>query len=194
VARGVQQPPIGSDLFGQVAAISAAPRPERTASGVIRDHWRSRLFDNRGVIVRLAACVVGALILAVAYAQASPVPHGSISSTVPVLRNTAALGTLVRLDTEAAMAEFRVKCGWHYSPRKKIRPGRWKVSLRRLTFGWETDLRNPAAPTAHVRSVSLRTWERLAGSQGWSGTLRLTAPTGNLSNGPTTDICVGILG
>ncbi|MGZ4408183.1 MAG: hypothetical protein ACXVRZ_03585 [Gaiellaceae bacterium] len=67
------------------------------------------------MIVRIATCVVSALILSAAQAQASPVPHGSISSAVPVLRNAAALGTLVRLDTKAAVAEFRVKRSWHYT-------------------------------------------------------------------------------
>lgn len=42
--------------------------------------------------------------------------------------------------------------------------------------------------------VSRAVWERRAQREGWSGSLRLTATAGGLSNGPTTDICGGIFG
>jgi hypothetical protein len=144
------------------------------------------------MIVRVGLCLISAVVLSVARAQASgPVAVGSIASTIPSLRNAAAIGTLVRLDPRSHTAEFRIKCGWYYSPKKRIRRGLWKVSLRRTSYGWET---NPENPAAHVRAISRGSWERLATSRGWSGSLRLTAPTGDISNGPTTNICAGALG
>jgi hypothetical protein len=147
------------------------------------------------MIVRVGVCLISAVVLSVASAQASgPVAVGSISSTIPSLRNAAAIGTLVRLDPRSHTAEFRIKCGWYYSPKKRIRRGLWKVSLQRTSFGWETNPENPAAPDAHVRAISRGSWERLATSRGWSGSLRLMPPTGDISNGPTTDICAGVFG
>ena len=163
-------------------ARSPSPRPKDAA-------------NNEVMIVRLGVCICCALALVVADAQASGrVPVGSISATTPSLRGAAAIGTLVRLDLRSHTAEFRIKCGWFYAPKKRVRSGLWRVSLLHKSFGWETDLGNPAAPDAHVQAVSLSTWERLARSRGWSGSLRLLTPTGNISNGPTTDICAGTLG
>jgi hypothetical protein len=125
-------------------------------------------------------------------AAQEPVIVGSIPASVQPLMRAAALGVLVRIDPKRHEAEFRISCGWHYAPKTKIRRGLWKVSLRRLRFGWETNLANPAA--GHVETVSLSTWETRATTRGWRGTLRLSDSGGGLSNGPTTDICAGVLG
>jgi hypothetical protein len=90
------------------------------------------------------------------------------------------------------VGELKVSCGWYYAPRRKLRAGLWKVRLRELTFGWES---NPAHPgKGSVATVSLRTWERRVRVDGWSGSVRLRHTGGRLSNGPTTDICAGIPG
>jgi hypothetical protein len=111
---------------------------------------------------------------------------GPVPTSVPVLRNAFALGTLVGLDTTGKVAEMRISCGWHYRPRRKVRPGVWKVDLSRLTFGWQAN--------AHVDPVPLATWVRRVQQHGWSGSLRLRDGGGDLATGPTTDICAGIPG
>jgi hypothetical protein len=116
----------------------------------------------------------------------------ALPSGIRVLRNAAALGTLVRIDPESGFAEFRVSCGWYYTPRKKVRPGVWRVDLRHLDFGSASNLANLAQ--SHVQSVPLKKWQEDAKQRGWSGTLRLSDGGGGLSNGPTTDICAGVLG
>jgi hypothetical protein len=122
-------------------------------------------------------------------AETTPTPHvGPIPKHVPFLRDAFALGTLTRIDPVSAVAEFKLSCGWYYAPRRKLRPGLWKVRLRGLTFAWA------ASPARSVASVSLAKWERRSRLAGWSGSLRLRAGTGNLSNGPTTDICAGVAG
>jgi len=147
--------------------------------------------------VTLVAALVALAVELPAPAAMRPTPHvavGPIPSIIPTLQNAAALGTLVRIDPKRALAEFRISCGWHYSPRAKVHLGLWKVHLAHLTFGWESNSANPASPSATVTSISLRDWEHRAEQRGWSGTLRLTRQAGDVSNGPTTDICAGVLG
>ncbi len=119
---------------------------------------------------------------------------GPIAKDIPILRHAAALGRLVRIDTRAKTAEFRISCGWYYAPRRRLQRGLWKVPLAGLTFNWETNPSDPGAPNATVVRISLRTWERRVEARGWAGSLRLSAQARDLSNGPTTDICAGVLG
>jgi hypothetical protein len=136
---------------------------------------------------------------------ANRVPTRSIPSTVPTLRGVVALGTLVALDPKTDVAEFRIRCGWYARRGKptdseatialhKLRPGLWKVDLRRLGFNAETYPNGPASGVAH--DTALNTWERYSVRAGWAGTLFLPSRWSNpfLSDGPTTDICHGILG
>jgi hypothetical protein len=118
--------------------------------------------------------------------------RGPTAPRVPTLRNAAALGVLIHIDAPRGLAEFRISCGWYYSPKEKVRVGLWKVDLRHLSFGDESNPANMAA--GHVNTVPLKSWEHWAALRGWSGTLRLRELDGYLSNGPTTDICAGDLG
>ena len=118
--------------------------------------------------------------------------RGPDAPRVPTLRNAAALGVLVRIDEPRQVAEFRISCGWYYSPKERVRSGLWKVDLRHLSVGEESNPANMAA--GHVNTVSLKSWEHWAALRGWSGTLSLRERDGYLSNGPTTDICAGDLG
>jgi len=147
-----------------------------------------------------------ALLLATATgALAAGVPVRSIPSTVPALRGAVALGTLVALDPKADVAEFRIRCGWYARrgkptdpeatmPQRKLRPGLWKVALRGFAFNVETYPNGPASGIAH--DAAINAWERYVVRAGWTGTLFLAsgwnAPF--VSDGPTTDICRGILG
>ena len=124
--------------------------------------------------------------------RARPVPVHTIASNIPALRQAAALGKVVAIDPKADVAEFRIRCGWYYKPKRKVRIGLWKVELRGLSFGWETYPTGPASGISHA--VSLKTWERQAELHGWSGTLWLATGNPYISNGPTTDICGGVLG
>lgn len=174
---------------------SFAPEP---GSGGIPEHSRRALpcdlriiggmSGRRGLIL---SGVIAALVFATGTpSAAAPLPRiGPVSPAVPLLRNAFAFGMLVRLDSAAAVGELKISCGWYYTPRRKLRAGLWKVRLRGLTFGWES---NPAHPgRGSVATVSLRTWERRVRVDGWSGSVRLRRGGGSLSNGPTTDICTG---
>jgi hypothetical protein len=116
----------------------------------------------------------------------------SATDAVPTLRAAGALGVLVHVDRTHHLAEFRISCGWYYSPKRKVRAGRWKVDLRHLDFGSESNRADMAA--GRVNAVSLENWEHWSSLRGWSGTLRLRGRGGSLSDGPTTDICAGDLG
>ena len=115
-----------------------------------------------------------------------------------MLRNAAALGTLLRIDPVRRLAEFRIRCAWHFAPKKKIRPGIWQVSLTGLSFEFETYPNGPASGISH--DEALGRWERDAMQFGWVGTIYLTKiphpmpRNGYLTDGPATDICGGILG
>jgi hypothetical protein len=137
--------------------------------------------------------LVGAMLAATASSSAtSPPGIGVVSPALPLLRNAFALGTLVRFDPSAAIGEFKVSCGWFYAPRRRLRAGLWKVPLRGLKFGWESNTAQPGS--GHVVTVSLGTWEHRSRIAGWSGSVRLRRSSGDLSNGPTTDICGGVPG
>jgi len=136
------------------------------------------------------------------------VPTHSISSSVPTLRGAVALGTLVALDPKADVAEFRIRCGWYARRGKpseqlatvalrKLQPGLWKVALRGFAFNMETYPNGPASGIANRASLSV--WERYVRRFGWRGTLFLASGWSGpyfpyLSDGPTTDICRGVLG
>jgi hypothetical protein len=133
------------------------------------------------------------------------VPVHPIGISVPVLHDAVALGTLVALDPKSDVAEFRIRCGWHAArgkptdpqatmPKRKLRIGLWKVALRGFAFNIETYPNGPASGIAHT--ATLKAWERHAAHTGWTGTLFLPAGWSKpfLSDGPTTDICHGVLG
>ena len=127
-------------------------------------------------------------------ALATPRPRvvHSVPSSIPTLRNAVALGTLVLLDPKTGVAGFHVTCGWYVKPKRRVRVGLWRVALRAVQFNWETYPNGPASGVAHT--VSISTWEDLAKHDGWSGTLYLAGRSQFLTNGPTTDICAGVLG
>lgn len=133
------------------------------------------------------------------------VPVHPIGSGVPTLHNAVALGTLVALDPKSDVAEFRIRCGWYAArgkptdrqatmPKRKLHPGLWKVALRGFAFNIETYPNGPVSGVAH--EASLKTWERHTARAGWTGTLFLPFGWNEpfLSDGPTTDICRGVLG
>ena len=153
------------------------------------------------------ACSTIALLLASATGvlAANGVPVRSIPSTVPALGGAVALGTLVALDPKADVAEFRIRCGWYARrgkptdpqatmPQRKLRPGLWKVALRGFAFNVETYPNGPASGIANP--TPLNAWERRVARFGWTGSLWLASGWSKpfLSDGPTTDICGGILG
>jgi hypothetical protein len=125
-------------------------------------------------------------------ADSHPPTVGPVSPNVHRLHDAFALGTLVRLDPSARVAEFRVRCVWRYAPRHRLRGGLRRVNLRPLTFSWDTNLSNLALGSNPT--VSRRTWAHRAKTRGWSGTLRLGKNDGWISNGPTTNVCGGIPG
>lgn len=147
----------------------------------------------KGIVV-LAVIAIGAGPALGSRHFSKGIPIGSIQSAVPRLRAAVALGTLQRIDTKANLAQFRIRCGWHLKPRRRVRSGAWKVDLRNIRFGWETNPTDPAAPSAGVESIGLGTWVARSRSRGWTGTLRLSARGGVLTNGPTTNVCGGVLG
>lgn len=153
---------------------------------------RPRMGTMRLLVLGLLVFALGRA--ATSDANRSIVPIGRIENTVPTLRSAIALGQLRRIDIHAEFAEFRIKCGWKQRTDQKVRPGVWKVDLHRVSFGWETNPSNPAAPRARVEIISFTKWVRRAQTKGWAGSLRLSAKGGSLSNGPTTDICGGVLG
>jgi hypothetical protein len=133
------------------------------------------------------------------------VPVHPIQTTVPALHNAVALGTLVALDPKSDVAEFRIRCGWYAArgkpsdpeatmPKRKLHPGLWRVALRGFAFNIETYPNGPASGIAHA--ATLNTWERYTARTGWTGTLFLPGGWAKpfLSDGPTTDICHGVLG
>jgi hypothetical protein len=148
----------------------------------------------------LAAAALAAVALAVGLSIAMrPANSGSRSGAaansteLPRLQDAFALGTFVRLNRASAVAVFRIKCGWHYTPRRKIRPGLWRVSLRGLKFGEYGYARGNFAGGT-MNEMSSTQWERFAGRPGWSGSLRLGERSGYIADGPTTDICGGVSG
>jgi hypothetical protein len=131
-----------------------------------------------------------------AHAEA-PAPRPSvhaIPAAIPTLRGAVALGTLVAIGPGAREAEFRIGCGWYVAPRRRVKLGLWKVSLRGVGFNLESYGKNgPGSGVAH--SVGLRTWESYVLQHGWSGALWLTSDSQPyITNTPTTDICAGQLG
>lgn len=156
---------------------------------------------------------IGVLLVAAAVGMASSsthrnldrVPVHPIQSSVPALHNAVALGTLVGLDPKSEVAEFQIRCGWYAArgkptdpqatmPKRKLHAGLWKVALRGFAFNVETYPNGPASGIAH--GTTLNAWERYVTRTGWTGTLflRLGWSKPFLSDGPTTDICRGILG
>jgi hypothetical protein len=143
--------------------------------------------------------------LALAVDAAGRIPSRPIEASIPALRNAVALGTLVALDPRSDVGEFRIRCGWYAArgkptdpqatmPKRKLRAGLWRVALRGFAFNIETYPNGPVSGIAHT--ATLKAWERYVIVHGWKGTLFL--PSGwskpGLSDGPTTDICAGVLG
>jgi hypothetical protein len=154
--------------------------------------------------VQLSIASVGAAASAT-HRNLGPVPVHAIESSVPALHNAVALGTLVALDPQSDVAEFRIRCGWYAARgkpadpqattlKRKLHPGLWKVALRGFDFSIETYPNGPASGIAHT--ATLKAWERYAARTGWTGTLFLPFGWNKpfLSDGPTTDICRGDLG
>jgi hypothetical protein len=121
-----------------------------------------------------------------------PTPVRAIAPDLPTLRGAVALATVVAIDPKTDVAEFRIKCGWYLKPKHKVRIGHWKVALRGLSFEFETYPNGPSSGINHPES--LKHWVRSAKAFGWSGTLYLSRHDPFLSDGPTTDICAGVLG
>ena len=116
-----------------------------------------------------------------------------IGADVPALSGAAVRATLAALTPDGEEAEFRVGCGWYYHPKRRVKLGLWRVSLRGVAFTFETYPNGPASGINHTESR--KTWEVQAFIHGWSGTLYF--PPGEqpfLTDGPTTDICGGVLG
>jgi hypothetical protein len=155
---------------------------------------------------RLACLIITLLLLmATGVLAGNGVPVRSIRSAVPALRGAVALGTLVALDPKTDVAEFRIRCGWYARrgkpneqlatvPQRKLRPGLWKVALRGFAFNVETYPNGPASGIANP--ISLHAWERRVARFGWTGSLWIASGWSSpvLSDGPTTDICRGVLG
>jgi hypothetical protein len=109
-----------------------------------------------------------------------------------VLRNAAANAVLVALDPATARAQVRLTCGWYYAPKRRVAPSLWNIDLHGAGFAWESYPSGPASGISHQESRAR--WERQALLHGWSGTLRFTKQGLSMSDGPTTDICAGVLG
>jgi hypothetical protein len=144
------------------------------------------------IVLLVVLAALFALQAATAVALTRPDVVHPIPSSIPTLRNAVALGKLVLIDSASGVAAFRVKCGWYVKPKRKVVAGLWKVTFRGVEFGWETYPNGPASGISHT--VSRATWQQLAQRDGWSGTLYLAGRTRFISNGPTTDICAGVLG
>jgi hypothetical protein len=114
-----------------------------------------------------------------------------------------ALGALVAVNRQTDVAEFRISCGWYAKPggpsdpralvpSHKLQPGLFRVSLRGGTFNIEAYSVGPASGVANT--VTLKAWERMART---GRTDSLYVPSGSagpsLSDGSTTDICLGVL-
>jgi len=158
----------------------------------------------RAVLLLTVVTTLAVLVVIAGVAAATPrVRVGPIDPARRTLKGAIALATLVAVDPRSKLAEFRISCGWYAAPgpasstrawlaKGKLRPGLWNVNLRGVSFGWETYPNGPASGIWHP--VSLRTWERQAELHGWSGHLWFATRNGEISNGPTTDICGGVLG
>jgi len=145
--------------------------------------------------------VVAALLVVVAVAvplAGSLRPSGATFKPARpiVLRNAVALGTLVSINRRTDVAEFRISCGWHATrsgrATTKVPPVLYRVLLRRAAFTVESGV-NPRIPgSGFATDPSLSAWERWE-RPGWRASLRLYK-TSWLSDGPTTNICAGVLG
>jgi hypothetical protein len=159
---------------------------------------RRRARRRQGSLVAVLAAT-----LAVAATLSStfrPSRSAAISARPAGLNNAVALGTLVSLDRSTAVATFRISCGWHVSKgwraTTKLRPGLYTVSVRGGLFNNEiVDASGPPG-NGVANEVNLSTWERYVARPGWTASLHLGSPSGKpyLSDGPTTDICNGVLG
>lgn len=150
-------------------------------------------------------CLAATTAAADTRAHARPTPVRAIASSLPTLRNAVVLATLVAIDPKSDLAEFRTRCGWYIKlvgkeqyvrPRSKVRLKEWKLSLRGLSFDFETYPNGPISGINHPES--LKQWERHAVAFGWSGSVHLFPlrgwGRGSVGDGPTTDVCAGVLG
>jgi hypothetical protein len=147
-----------------------------------------------------------AVLLATPGVAATP-PHARVGPIDPArrtLKGAIALATLVALDPRSKLAEFRISCGWYairapassrnaWLVKGKVRPGLWNVSLRELSFDFESYPNGPISGINHTES--LEQWEHSAEAFGWSGHVWVALRNnGEIGDGPTTDICHGVLG
>lgn len=144
-----------------------------------------------GVAVGAAVLLSSAPIAS--HAPRHPIAIGPIPREVSELRGAAARAALIRINPNGTEAEFRVTCGWFLSPKKRIRKSLWRVSLPGSIFEWETNPANPAAPQAAVIQIPRKVWVGRVKFGGWRGTLLLRGRFRQFSNGPSTDICGGVL-
>jgi len=97
------------------------------------------------------------------------------------------VASVVSVDPAEDSAVFRVTCGWRVHPKRKLKAGLWRVSLRGVTLS----LGPMMGP---IRTVRLAEWFQYVRQKGWSGWLALDWNGGSVaSNGGTTDICHGVL-
>ena len=159
-----------------------------------------------------AALTITALAVGVTIALRSPPsPHEAGLapnwSSLPTLRGAAAFVALVAIDRRSDVAEFRVSCGvfTKYSDREgfipkrklalaRVHPGLYRVALRGGTFNVSSyaETASGAIPS-HANEVTLKAWERGV-HIGWAASLWVGSAGPNLSDGPSTDICHGVLG
>ena len=171
------------------------------------DHAQARYWGRikKRVLLVLALVIVVAAGLSAFALAGHGSGHGSPSfqRSVPTLRGAVAVGRLVAVNSRTNVAEFRISCGWLAQPgassgsralipTRKLHPGLFRVFLRRATFNVETYPAGPASGIANA--VTLKAWERTV-RVGWTGSLYVPSGAAGpfLSNGPTTDICHGVL-
>jgi len=159
-------------------------------------------------VLAVAVLATGAMVMLRSPAGVKDAGSALGWSTLPTLHGAAAFVTLVAVDRTTDMAEFRVRCGVFVRfaspstgtipPRKlaraEVRPGLYRASLRGGSF-WVSvyaDTPTGALPSSG-NQVTLAAWERDAPiGSGWQ--FRTGAAGPYVGNGPTTDMCHGVLG
>ena len=166
--------------------------------------WQARTMV-RAVLLLTVVATFAVLLATPGVAAAPPrVRVGPIDPARRTLKGAVAFATLVAVDPKSKLAEFRISCGWYALPapassrtawlvKGKVRPGLWNVSLRGFSFDFETYPNGPASGINHTESLTQ--WQRSAEALGWSGHVRVALRNnGEIGDGPTTDICHGVLG
>ncbi len=148
------------------------------------------------LLVAIAVVAVVAAFVSGTFRQSGAAPA---SAPPERLSNAVALGTLVSLDLRKGVGVFRISCGWHtkdWHATTRVQPGLYSVSLRGGRFNVE--IVDPSGPPGNgvAHEENLATWERWDARPGWTASLYLgwASRTPYFSDGPTTDICGGVLG